>query len=175
MSTLKVNTIQDTSGNTRPSGITMIDNWIITSTYNTNSVANMTSNWARESATLSNVGIIGSGMTESSGVFTFPTTGIYLVLGQLYAITNGGGRTYMGMMPQISTDSGSNFTTLLTGYQNGYQNNAYVFLQNAKLVDITNTSTHKMRFQTQMSDNTNVVGSDSNKTTGVTFIRVGDT
>ena len=47
MSTLKVNTIQDTSGNNRPSGITMHDNWVLTSTANVNSTADITSNWAK--------------------------------------------------------------------------------------------------------------------------------
>ena len=174
MSTLKVNTIQDTSGNVQPFGIEMADNWIITSGYSTNSTADIDSNWARQSSTLSNVGIIGSAMTQSSGVFTFPSTGIYLVFASLYAYTNGG-RTYIGMTHRLSTDSGSSFNAVLAGYQNGYQNTAYVYVQSVNVYDITNTSTHKMKFNTDVSDTINVVGGNQYKTTGVSFIRLGDT
>ena len=79
MSTLKVNTIQDTSGNTRPSGITMVDNWIVTSAYTTNSAEVMSSNWTRQVDNVASTGTVGSAMTQSSGVFTFPSTGIWLV------------------------------------------------------------------------------------------------
>ena len=174
MSTLKVNTIQDTSGNVQPFGVEIADNWIITSSYSTNGTSNMDINWARQSSTLSNIGTIGSAMTQSSGVFTFPSTGIYLVLGSLYAVTSGG-RTFIGMTHQLSTDSGSNFSSALTGYQNGYQNNAYVFVQSVNVYDITNTSTHKIKFKTDVSDTISVTGSNTNKTTGVSFIRLGDT
>ena len=155
-------------------GITVADNWIITSSYSTNGTSNMDINWARQSSTLSNIGIIGSAMTQSSGVFTFPSTGVYLVLGSLYAVTSGG-RTFIGMTHDLSTNSGSSFDSVLTGYQNGYQNNAYVFVQSVNVYDITNTSTHKMRFRTDVSDTISVTGSNTNKTTGVSFIRLGDT
>ena len=174
MSTLKVNTIQDTSGVTRPSGILVADHWIITSGYNTNGTVTMSYNWARASSTIDGHGDIGSAMTQSSGVFTFPSTGIYLVGMQQYFVTSGG-RTYVGVLQQLSTDSGSNWTTRLSGYGNGYQNNAYIMHQSFNVYDITNTSTHKIRFRTEVSDTVFLSGSSTNKQTGAIFIRLGDT
>ena len=174
MSTLKVDTIQDTSGNNRPKGITVVDNWIVTSAYTTNSAAVMSSNWTRQVDNMSSTGTLGSAMTQSSGVFTFPSTGIWMVCLQVYFITNGG-RTYIGNQHQLSTDGGSNWTTKLSGYGNGYQSNAYIINQTIDVHDITNTSTHKLRFRTENSDTVSVRGTSNEKRTGATFIRLGDT
>ena len=58
-------------------GITMADQW---RTYNTQSISGNTAttvtSWERND---NNFAAIGSAMNESSGVWTFPTTGIYLV------------------------------------------------------------------------------------------------
>ena len=174
MSTLKVNTIQDTSGNTKPFGIEVADNWIITSSYSTNGTSSMDINWSRITDQLSGTGNVGSAMTQSSGVFTFPSTGIYLVMATLYIVT-GGGRSYAGILHQLSTDSGSNFTTKLSGYGNSYINNGYIMHQSFCTYDITNTSTHKIRFRTEVSDTITVNGSNTNRQSGASFIRLGDT
>ena len=61
-------------------GIKMVDQWrLTTNTSITASAAYfLDSNWERVDS--DNFGQLGTGMTESSGVFTFPTTGIYLCL-----------------------------------------------------------------------------------------------
>jgi hypothetical protein len=99
---LKVDTIQDTSGNniinenantitigksgdtvnlasgaTNNLGITMADQWRLTTTTNSGTDADVTSNWERNDNT--SYGSIGTGLTESSGIFSFPQTGIYLI------------------------------------------------------------------------------------------------
>jgi hypothetical protein len=153
--------------------ITMADSWIVTSGYNTNGTNTISNNWSRTTS-LSGTGVIGSAMTESSGVFSFPSTGIYLVSIQIYFLT-AGARTYAGVLQQLSTDSGSNFTTKLSGYGNGYQNNSYIMHQSFNVYDITNTSTHRIRFRTEVSDTVFLSGSSTNKQTGAMFIRLGDT
>ena len=95
-------------------GITVSDSWIMTTAYTSNSAAVMDSNWVRQVDNMSTTGVVGSAMTQSSGVFTFPTTGIWLICLQVYFFTNGG-RTYVGQQHQLSTDSGSDFTTMLSG------------------------------------------------------------
>ena len=57
-------------------GVTVADQWKITS--NVTGSSDLTSNWARD--TTRNGGNVGSAMTQSSGIFTFPSTGIYLSL-----------------------------------------------------------------------------------------------
>ena len=56
-------------------GITEFDMWRITTTF-ADSAVPITSNWERVDTTFDK---IGTGMTESSGVFSFPSTGKYLI------------------------------------------------------------------------------------------------
>ena len=97
-SILKVNTIQDGGGNAiitsdgsgtftsnlPNTGITMLDQWRLTSALSLsgNSTTAITANLERNDT--SGFAQIGTGMTESSGVFTFPSTGIY----EIYAFGN---------------------------------------------------------------------------------------
>ena len=90
-SIIKVNTIQDSGGNaiissngsgtftsSLPStGITMADQWrLTTNTSITTSYATLT---AWEQSDTYGAGTIGSSMSVSSGIFTFPSTGTYLI------------------------------------------------------------------------------------------------
>lgn len=154
-------------------GITMADSWIVTSSYDTSGTATIANNWAR-TTTISGTGVIGSAMTESSGVFTFPSTGIYLVSVQIYFLT-AGARTYAGILHDFSTDSGSNYSQILTAYGNGYTTSAYITHQSFQVYDITNTSTNRIRFRTEVSGQVSVQGNSSQKRTGAMFIRLGDT
>ena len=55
------------------------DSWRLTTgfTATTGSIQDITSNWERDDTY--SFGQLGTGMTESSGIFTFPSTGIYLI------------------------------------------------------------------------------------------------
>ena len=59
------------------SGITMVDQWRITNDNNKTNDQVIDSNWERSDTFFAQ---IGTGMSQSSGVFTFPQTGIYLSL-----------------------------------------------------------------------------------------------
>lgn len=177
MSILKVNQLQDTSGNVLPFGIKNVDTWNITSNSSTNSEATLTSNWARYSTVASvgsSIGNIGTGMSESSGIFTFPTTGLYQVFYNFMFRCNGG-RTYIGQRQAISTDSGSSFTNATTNYSNGYMNTAYATVSSLMTYDVTNASTFRIKFITNVSDTGTIQGSSGVIYTGVVFTRVGDT
>ena len=59
-------------------GVTMADQWMLTSNFSPGgAVSIVTSGWGRVSR--AGYGSIGSAMTQSSGVFTYPQTGIYFV------------------------------------------------------------------------------------------------
>ena len=59
-------------------GITMCDTWRITTSFN-HTNGDLTSNWSRQQTPATHFGGFGSAMTESSGIFTFPSNGHYLV------------------------------------------------------------------------------------------------
>ena len=112
-------------------------------------------------------------MTESSGIFTFPTTGIYLVMSRMLVQCNGG-RSYIGMRQKFATD-GSNFGENAEGYSNGYANTAFAQVHITGVYDVTNTSTHKIKFQHNISDTVTLLGNSAVTTTSASFTRLGDT
>ena len=158
-------------------GISVGDQWRITSGFTGTTGSFVTSNWERVDT--DGYGSLGTGMTESSGVFTFPSTGIYLVhfhfncyrasgsmeevLGQIYTTINNSNYDDACRGTTSHHNGGSGINTF---------GNADLFF----VFDVTNTSTHKVKFRVA-ADSTNVTfdgNSDSNRTYA-TFIRLGDT
>ena len=177
MSTLKVNTIQDTSGNVQPFGIGVADNWYVNASLQPASGTNtITANWER--GTSAQFGSIGSAMTQSSGIFTFPSTGIY------YCSINGGFfrgtgyRRYVGFTLQTTSDNGSNYTSAATNYDSisgDTNDNISAAVTTTFVFDVTDTSTHKVRFQTEASDSGTTITSVNGRYLNVLFMRLGDT
>ena len=167
----------DGSGNlswTTP-GITMADTWrLTTSTNNTGngSADFITSNWERDDTT--GYGSLGTGMTESSGVFTFPSTGIYQLFYSATLNTDtSGGDTYF-IHIHTSTD-GTNYTKR-TESGMGEDNGRPQTGSTSCLFDVTNTSTHKAKFATgSVAPGSELLGSTTENKTYVMFIRLGDT
>ena len=158
-------------------GITMADQWRITSNFNVavNTDTFMTSNWERNDS--GGYGLLGSGMSESSGEFTFPETGIYLI--QLHTEAYFSTNTNPRLICRINTTTdGSSYGHRARGTMHattgGYYNSSDTFFQ----FDVTNTSTHKVKFlyyHTGASAAATITGSSSENETHVTFIRLGDT
>ena len=88
---------------------------------------------------------IGDAFTHSSGVWTFPRTGVYRVIATA-AIENASGDNVAAVILQTTSDSGSNYVTI--AYQavgsNG-SNKEYGNICLTALVNITNTSTQKLK------------------------------
>ena len=121
---------------------------------------------------------IGTGMTHSSGVFTFPATGIYKVdfhvSSQRAADQN---LAFVGYYLQLSTDSGSNYSTVAfgSGQMAAAGNNQQTFTCGNAIVDITNASTHRMRLYVNAATHVRPLYSSSDNETYLTFLKLGDT
>ena len=198
---LKVDTIQDTSGNniinenantitigksgdtinlasgaTNNLGITMADQWVLTTDFS-GDASPISSNLARYTADSS--GYFGTGMTESSGVFTFPQTGNYLIKFKSNFILNGVDAQAQQAVIRITTNN-SSFSNASSSVQTqfhwssdspSYYNNSADYIFN-----VTNVSTHKCSFEIDVSNNNTVTRGDSNQLeTSMQFIRLGDT
>jgi hypothetical protein len=195
---LKVDTIQDTSGNNiinenantitigkagdttnivgtlqndgsaLISGITMADQWRLTANHTTSGT--ITSNWERVDDT--GWGGIGTGMTESSGVFTFPSTGVYSIrfTCQGNTVDNDNVNGYIQVTvnnADYNSVARANFSA--TGGEFNASSTEFLF-------DVTNVTTHKTRMRADSIDaGSNVTGSTSQNETFVTFVRLGDT
>ena len=149
----------------------VIDQWRLTS--------NLTGDASPISSNLSRAAKLGGDvMTESSGIFTFPKTGIYKVeaVFQAAAAVASGSCT---ASIQISTDADQEtptWTTVAQGLENGLPTVEYGSIAMSTLVDVTSTSTVKVRFVVdQSNDGNSLVGNSTINYTHFTFTRIGDT
>jgi len=149
-------------------GITMVDQWNITNDNNKTNGQVIDSNWERSDFFFAQ---IGTGMSESSGVFTFPQTGIYLLMSQHAMNTSA---SYTGVKMQMSSDSGSNYSTVSYG-QITNTNNGYHAISLQAIVDVPNASLYRFRLIAFNSANVQYSGDSNALRNGVTFIRMGDT
>ena len=163
-------TLQATTGAINNIGIGMADTWRITANKTGNS--DITANWERDDTY--NPGFIGTGMTESSGIFSFPSTGIYQIDFWAY-LKNPGATSYAGIYLSATTDNSSyniaaEFVTSISAanyFGGGYS--SYLF-------DVTNTSNCKVKFTTAGANtNTIYIGNTNINYTGAQFKRLGDT
>ena len=158
-------------------GITMADSWRIHTDF-TNNAQPISSNWERGDVSPWE-GYLGSaGLTESSGVFTFPSTGWYFVhYSHDYRTSSDVNWTFMNL--ELSNDSGSNWSSIsYAGGNNGYGDGdtTYHTYSQTCLFDVTNVSTQKMRFQVERQTGTvTTQGNTSRKQTGFDIFRLGDT
>jgi len=156
-------------------GISMVDRFRLSSSF-TGTATPIASNLERADET--GAGFIGTGMTESSGVFTFPLTGIYLILAFFNLKLNGDIRDHNQQI-QTTTDN-SSFSSATGGdsfIQQTSSGNTFTTSFHSYTFDVTNTSTHKVRFKVDSDANTSceVRGSSTFDLTAFTFIRLGDT
>jgi len=192
---LKVDTIQDTSGNNiinessdtitigasgdtinlasgamNNLGITMADQWRITAAHSGSGY--ITANWER--ADTDNPGLIGSAMTQSSGLFTFPSTGSYQVTFVTDCDADSANVSRITAQISVSTDGGSSESSAASAADSaeaGYRASTTV----TALVNVNNTSNVKIKVGVFGSaENFNANGNTAYTRTGITFIRLGD-
>ena len=166
-------TAAKSSGLATTNGITMADQWRITTTFQVSSTAFITSNWERNDTT--GYGKIGTGMSESSGEFSFPSTGIYLVRIVITWYADGGGVNSNRVAIHTTTDNSSysSATYVFSGVESG---NQYNNMTTEIFFDVTDVSTHKVKFEMSGSNTRpRVEGSSNDNRSFATFIRLGDT
>ena len=154
-------------------GITMADSWMIDSNTSVGGgESDITSNWKRQVTGQSMIGVIGSAMTESSGIFTFPTTGIYLITTS-FSGSNAG--DYFGIKTRATADNGSSYSSIGLSYNSTSNSSQYYEVTAQAIFDVTNVSTHKVKFRYESQASGTINGHSADKRSGVTFIRIGDT
>jgi len=196
-SILKVDTIQDTSGNniinenagtitigksgdtvnlasgaTNNLGITEADQFRLT--------ANLTANADPISANLERVddatfAKIGTGMSLSSGVYTFPRTGLYKVESTaMLSWINEPDSIQVEMY--ASSDSGSNYDQIARIAVTVNVSDIFVLtFSNSAFVNVTDASTFRVKFVlNSLKTNNYLNGSTETNYTFFTFTRLGD-
>ena len=119
---------------------------------------------------------IGSPVTQSSGIFTFPSTGIWQVSFNLALYEDTGGTDtitlqMIGTRNNFTADNDQveDYTTIFDGYSNSSIDGTVIY-------DVTDTSNDKMKFGVSGLNSGNYIRGNTNKnSTYVTFVRLGDT
>ena len=161
-------------------GITMAQQWRLSSNFTCNGNDQTVTGW--EAADQAGSVSIGSAMTESSGVFTFPQTGIYEITQTIVFGSSDYNDTNVSVIMQLSTDTGSNYTTqslLWIGYESGAGGNppSRQTSNQSIIMDVTNVSTDRFRIRGSNGDGTNAFfeGNTAYNATMLLFKRIGDT
>jgi len=155
------------------SGITMADQFCLTSNFS-GSALPIASNLARVART--GQGTLNGGMTESSGIFTFPSTGIYLV-NFTASFQYSGDSRYIFITMQATTDN-SNYSAVAetpTFIQQTSGATTYAQAQCSSLIDVTDTSNVKVRFFVSPLNSSVITRGEATSATYMQFIRLGDT
>jgi hypothetical protein len=150
-------------------GITEADQWRLTSNI-TASVDPIASNLERSDST--GFGYIGTGMTVASGTWTFPSTGYYFVQ---YTLLGSGTNDTIGGEIKVTTNN-STYTVVAQGTVGDSAENTNT-ATTSTFVDVTNTTNVKVRFTVNSisAGNSVIEGSSTQNLTHFTFIRLGDT
>jgi hypothetical protein len=126
-------------------GLTQADSWATTTGFSQpggNTETQITNNWARMSDTTP----IGSGMTQSSGVFTFPATGQYFIYSYIGCNATSVSSRYIAHYIQVTTNN-SSYNTPFATYSSLWNGNAvYANVTNTFIFNVTSTSLCKVRF-----------------------------
>ena len=155
-------------------GITMADQFRLSSDFTGD--GDLTANLERNDST--GFGQLGTGMTESSGVFTFPSTGIYLVRFSAQYYNNTTNSRFGRAVIKVTTDNSSYTSVAQAACSINVISSAFTYSQSLfeHQLDVTDTSNVKVMFAADTEANDSVMqGSSTINVTYMTFIRLGDT
>jgi hypothetical protein len=205
-SILKVDTIQDTAGNNiinessdtitigasgdtvnivgtlqnngsgLVSGITVADQWRLTSDLSLSSGVETTITTNLEQVDTAGQGTIGTVMSQSSGIFTFPSTGVYLVCFTVSGNINADTRYIQARINVTTNNSTYNPVAINSSFNqqsSGSDSDSNSVTQS--LIDVTDTANVKVKFSILSANNATASGNSTYNYTHMTFIRLGDT
>ena len=170
--------LQKQSGNTGgltwasiASGITEIDQYRITSNTGAGTNADVTANWERVDT--DGFAVLGSGVGEDSGIFTFPSTGFWLIL------TNGlfmsdSGDAIAHLHTKVDTGSGYNIAATASVGNEGSQD-VDLAASSVLTLDVTSTADFAVKLTTANFGNSYLYGDTNVNKTHITFIRLAST
>jgi hypothetical protein len=120
---------------------------------------------------------VSSFVSQSSGIFSFSSTGVYWVMfNSSLAFDNDANNVILNI--DSSTDSGSSYTTIayvkfarvleigIEGFASGFVHT---------LLDVTNTTTQRLKIKGSSSAASNCLGSSTSNITFMTFLKIANT
>ena len=152
-------------------GITGTDTWRVTTSFQGNAEP-ISSNWERSDT--NSPGQLGNAMAVSSGIWTFPTTGIWEITFN-HNFSGAGDNHYVESRIEVTPDN-STYTIAALAWQAIPGNGLYGMSQCKLLLDVTNVSNYKIRVSTTSQDtDAHTQGETNRNLTYLIFVRLGDT
>ena len=151
----------------------MHDQWVVESDESITS-GTLTS-WTRSS--ISDAAPYLTGMSHSSGVFTFPKTGIYRVDFR-FGYYKSDYRRYVGALIELSSNSGGSYIEVGRSYTHLYDvdsNNTFNTSIVNGHIDVQDASTYRVRFKAFGQSDVTLYGANDDVRTAVMFERLAST
>ena len=153
-------------------GITGADTWRVNASFQ-GDVCPISSNWERQDT--DSPGYIGTAMAVSSGIWTFPTTGIWEITFN-HNISGAGDNHYVESRIEATANNGTAWSNASKAWQAVPGNGLYGMSQCKMLFDVTNVSNDKIRICTDSQDtDAHTQAATDQNLTYVIFVRLGDT
>ncbi len=159
------------------SGISEADQWRLTSnvTLGNDLVSILSANWER--ADTDGAGKLGTGLSVSNGIFSFPSTGLWMLIFNVNGhIFDTNTRYYNAEIH--TTVNNSSFDPAALAQTSGYDsgNVATYFSASCNFIfDVTNVSTHKFRMQVISIAGGFVESNTNGNRTSITAVKLGET
>ena len=151
-------------------GITEADQWRInlSTTFTGLGNSDVTSNWER--ADSDGFDKIGTGLSESSGIFSFPSTGYYYIhhTGSFFTTAS---RLYLGFNLYVTLDN-SSYSDATSAYSNTHTSSAYATTSGSFIIKVTDTANIKFKFLFNRNNTAELLGGTINQETGFTCIKL---
>jgi len=158
-------------------GITEADYWYVTQDYSAGDVTPLDANIARMTTGATSAPL-GTGMSKSSGIWTFPSTGWWEVNCHLgFKVPANTASNYCYLQIQTTTNNSSYVNTVET-YAHAAEINAehYTGCHGTLLLDITDTANQKIKFNADVeNNNVQVHGHTSVAISYFRFIKLAET
>ena len=163
-------TINVAAGATNNLGITMADQWRLTANTNTGTASDITTNWERNDST--GYTGIGTGLTESSGIFSFPQTGYYLIDYSFTMQVVDDASAEINFKITVNNSTYFSIGETFSGIPSGAGNQT---CSNTNFINVTDISTVKFIFATSsFAGGTYINGNTGEQRSGFSIFRIGD-
>jgi len=153
-------------------GVTDFDSWRMTASVDNASGGVLNGSWERQDNNSQNIKQ-GTGMTESSGVFTFPATGIWEI--EFWTnISVDGSYNYNGFYIEYSTNSGGAFSYLNGNWDSGGASGKSIAVGATSLLNVSDASTYRVQAKASGAGGGDYQGNTNVNYTYFVFKRLGD-
>ena len=155
----------------------MHDLFRLTTTVSSTSAASPTAITANlERADDALAGHLGTGMSESSGVFTFPSTGIYKITANGQFLRNNAEILYAGLYIFSTSDNFSSEDYLASSFcHTNNTANSYSNVVTHAVYDVTDLTNNKVKFKYQSNPGFYMTADTNANATYFLFQKLGDT